>query len=391
MTGTSRYITIVLIILFCGLVIASDAVSGSMKLSKTSFDQLPGWSMDNQAEALLAFRKSCQEIVKRDVDSNKAPLQQHASTQAWQRACQAAMRVSRITTQDARTFFETWFDPFLVRDQAESTGLFTGYYMPLIHGSLKRDKRYKVPVHALPDDWVKIDLGAHYDGMEGRSLVGQVKDHSLHPYPDRRAITLGALKDKARVIVWADNPVDVYFAQVQGSSLVELPDGRRFIIGYAGDNGHRYTSIGKVLIDDQQISRDEVSMQSIRDWINRNPLKAEALMNQNASYVFFKLLDQEHPLGTERVALTPRRSLAVDQRFIPLGAPVWLSTDIPDGQRNQGGKRLRRLMVAQDTGGAIKGIVRGDVYWGSGEQAAYIAGHMKSQGQYWLLLPRAKI
>ncbi|WP_172622732.1 murein transglycosylase A [Aquicella siphonis] len=378
------------IVLPCGMAYGSAASGSGMTLSKTTFARLPGWERDNQAEALLAFRQSCAEIVNRNPESYKAALQEHVSTQTWQAVCKAAAALHQADNRTAREFFESWFVPFHVRDREDSTGLFTGYYMPVIHARLQADKRYTVPVHALPDDWVKIDLGAFYPDMAGKTLVGQVKDHLLYPYPERRAIIKGALAGKARVLAWADNPVDVYFAQVQGSSLVELPDRQRFIIGYAGDNGHRYTSIGKILIAKREISREAVSMQSIRAWIMRHPDQAENLMNQNASYVFFKKLDYSQPLGTEKIPLTPRRSLAVDQRYLPLGAPVWLSTSVPAYDGKHASKPFQRLLVTQDTGGAIKGIVRGDVYWGSGDQAAYIAGHMNSPGQYWILLPRTQ-
>jgi membrane-bound lytic murein transglycosylase A len=188
------------------------------------------------------------------------------------------------------------------------------------------------------------------------------------------------------VLVWTDNLLDVFFAQIQGSAIVELPDHERLIINYAGTNGRAYTAIGKILLERNAIPKNNLSMQTLRIWLEQHPEEINTVLNSNASYVFFKILKNGDPLGSEQIPLLPERSLAVDTRFIPLGAPLWLSTTLPTHTPSA----FQHLMIAQDTGGAIKGIIRGDVYWGASEKAADIAGHMQSDGQYWILLPKRK-
>lgn len=178
---------------------------------------------------------------------------------------------------------------------------------------------------------------------------------------------------------------ELFFAHIQGSALVQLTNGQRILIGYAGGNGHPYTSIGKVLVNNHQLDSKKISMQSIRAWLLQHPQQITTLLNHNASFVFFKILPDHHPLGTQRVPLTPERSLAVDTRYLPLGAPLWLSTTIPIEKMQT--KPFQHLVIAQDTGSAIQGIVRGDIYWGTGKKAEFIAGHMQQPGQYWILLP----
>lgn len=340
----------------------SAGFAAEMTLTRATFAELPGWKQDHQEEALLAFQKSCVEIMKRDANYVERSRHVRVSRQEWQDVCRQAEKIHTRDVKVARRFFETNFAPYRITASGYTDGLFTGYYMPLIHARLQPDKRYFVPIYAYP-------AGA------SRWL------------PDREAIMNGALEGRAEVLAWADDPVDVYFAHVQGSAVVELPDKRQFVIGYAGHNGREYTSIGRVLVESQQIAKEVISMQSIRAWLEQHPRQANALLNLNKSYVFFRILKDENPLGSERVPLTPQRSLAVDLRFIPLGAPVWLNSAMPVPESKQSLLALRRLLVAQDTGGAIKGIVRGDVYWGTGDKAAYIAGHMNSPGNYWVLLP----
>ena len=194
------------------------------------------------------------------------------------------------------------------------------------------------------------------------------------------------MQNTAPIIAWVADPIDLYFAQIQGSVVIELRDKRTLLLSYAGNNGYAYVSIGKWLVDHHEMARKIISMQTIRQWLKQHPDRIMFILNQNPSYVFFTLAKNGEPLGTQNVPLTPQRSLAVDMRYIPLGAPVWLNTSVPDAA-TQSTLPFRQLLIAQDSGGAIKGVVRGDVYWGFGEQAEYNAGHMQSRGQYWLLLP----
>jgi membrane-bound lytic murein transglycosylase A len=239
---------------------------------------------------------------------------------------------------------------------------------------------------------VAVDLGEFDESLNGRRIAGRVVDGRLRPYLDRAAIDRGGLAGRGLELLWVDDAVGKFFLQVQGSGLVELADGRRLRIGYADQNGRAYRAIGRDLVEMGELAREEVSLQTIRDWLRAHPERAQELMERNPSYVFFRELGDAAttpgPLGAQNVALAPERSIAVDRRFVPLGVPLWLDTTAP---YPEGERPFRRLLVAQDTGGAIKGPVRGDVFWGSGERAEHIAGHMRSRGRWFALLPRALV
>jgi membrane-bound lytic murein transglycosylase A len=300
----------------------------------------------------------------------------------WRPACDAA-----ASAHTPRMFFETWFTPFRASNRGDSEGLFTGYYEPLLRGARQSGGVFTVPLHGRPSGLVTVDLGRFADDLEGRKIIGRVVDGTVAPLPDRGEIAAGALDGHAPVIVWVDDPVDAFFLHVQGSGRVALADSGMLRVGYAGANGHAYTSIGKVLIERGEIARADVSLQSIRAWLAGNPGQAAGLLATNRSYVFFRELKGDGPLGAQGVALTPGRSLAVDRRFLPLGVPLWL--DIMAPALGGGDRPVRRLVIAQDTGGAIRGPVRGDVFWGFGPEAEYVAGHMKHRGGYYLLLPNS--
>ncbi|MEK7802701.1 MAG: MltA domain-containing protein, partial [Pseudomonadota bacterium] len=225
-----------------------------------------------------------------------------------------------------------------------------------------------------------VNLGDFRPEFKGQRIAGRVKDGYLKPYADRAAIEDGQLaKTVDTPLYWAKDAVDVFFLQIQGSGIVTLPNGDTARVGYDGQNGYPYTAIGREIIKRGALTKDNVSMDSIRAWLAANPIEGKEVMRLNQSYVFFKKLDTTGPVGAEGVVLTPERSLAVDHKFLPYGLPVFITADAP---------HLARLMVAQDTGGAIQGILRGDVFWGAGENAAVMAGPMKAKGQFWVLLPK---
>ena len=254
-----------------------------------------------------------------------------------------------------------------------------------LKGSPTRTERFDVPLFGVPPDLVSVDLGRFDKNLRGRSFVGRVANGRIVPYHRRGDIQQGALGSDAPVLAWTDDTIDAFLLHVQGSGRVVMPDGSVLRIGYAANNGHGYVSIGRRLIQRGELRRGRAGWQAIRDWIARNPEQADALLAENPRYIFFRTIDGEGPIGAQGVALTPRRSLAVDRRFIPLGAPLWLDTVWPGG----GERPLRRLMIAQDTGSAIKGPIRGDFFWGYGVDALAEAGRMKSRGRYYLLLPRS--
>jgi membrane-bound lytic murein transglycosylase A len=281
----------------------------------------------------------------------------------------------------------------------EREGLFTGYYEPELRGSRRRHGPYQTPLYREPGDLIQVDLGAFREDLEGRRIAGRIVGGRLEPYHDRRSIDRGALAGRDLELVWVDDPVDAFFLQVQGSGRIVLEDGTVLRVGYDAQNGHPYTAIGRELVERGEMPLEEVSLQSIRRWLEAHPEEAPDLMATNASYVFFRMLGGAGPLGSLGVPLTPGRSVAVDPRFLPLGAPVWLAGSMPalpdevaSGPSTEptepiGSLPLRRLLVAQDTGGAIRGPVRGDVFWGAGERAEAVAGRMKHPGRLWLLLP----
>lgn len=304
----------------------------------------------------------------------------------WRAPCRAAARVRTGDDTAARLFFETWFTPHRMTVAGEANGLFTGYYEAELKGSWKKTKRFHVPIYARPQDLVSVDLGQFTPQWKGKSIAGRVHRGRLVPYYNRGAIDRGALRGKGLEIMWVDDPVDVFFLHVQGSGRVVMTDGRIIRLGFAARNGQPYVAIGRVLIKRGAIAKNQVSMQSIRTWLAKHPREAAEIMAQNPSFIFFRRQQGENPIGAQGVPLTPGRSLAVDRRFVPLGIPLWLVTRDPVPPH----RPLRRLMVAQDTGSAIKGAVRGDVFWGSGQEAARRAGRMREQGRYYLLLPKRR-
>ncbi|MCH2393531.1 murein transglycosylase A [Oceanibaculum sp.] len=355
-----------------------------LTLKPVGYADLPGWQADSLAEVMPALLKSCDRLKPQPPARNFGPDERFGTIGDWLPVCETARAVPAGDATAVRTFFESNFRPYRAGNNGAPEGLFTGYYEAELRGALQRSARYPVPLHRRPDDLVMVDLGQFRDELKGQRIAGRVVGGNLKPYEDRKAIVEGVLDPRKLEIVWVDDPVDAFFLQIQGSGRVTLEDGRVMRLGYAGQNGHPYVAIGRELIARGALTRETVSMQSIRAWLAANPGEAAALMNTNPSYVFFRELPGDGPLGAQGAALTPLRSLAVDRRFVPLGTPVWLDAQHPDA----GAERLRRLVVAQDVGGAIRGPVRGDLFWGHGDAAADRAGRMKSNGQYYLLLPK---
>ncbi len=337
----------------------------------SKWEMLPDWQTTDLQPVLAAFTQSCNALKNRP---------------AWQSPC---LRVSELGAADndtLRAFFEDSFVPYQVYNpDGTSQGLITGYYEPKLYGSRVKTDRFRYPLYGVPDDLLAIDLSAVYPQLKDLRLRGRLQGRRVVPYYDRGEIDIGKAPLQGRELFWVDNAVDLFFLQIQGSGRIELPDGSLVKVGYAEQNGHPYASIGKKLVDMGEMKLEEASMQSIKRWGERNPEKLAALLDSNPSYVFFSELPSElsAPLGALGVPLTSEYSLAVDARTIPLGAPVFLSTTYPDTATP-----LNRLMLAQDTGGAIRGAVRGDFFWGYGDQAGARAGRMKQVGQMWVLFPR---
>ncbi|WP_430471624.1 murein transglycosylase A [Thalassospira lucentensis] len=363
-----------------------------LTLRAVPYGQLDGWQRDDMRGSVRAFQRSCRAMVRRSDDRGVGPDARMGTIGQWRGACETALALDADTLRkdDARAFFQSDFTPYLVGNGKTSEGLFTGYYEPELRGNLTRDGKYQTAIYLKPDDMVSVDLGEFSDELKGKKLVGRLSGSSLKPYYDRAEIEGGALSGRDLEMVWVDDAVDAFFLQIQGSGRVVLPDDSVLRVGYAATNGQAYYAIGRELIERGALTRETVSLQTIRKWLHDNPDEADAVMNTNASFVFFQPLKTDPddpdagPLGSQGVALEPGRSLAVDRRFHAMGVPVWLETSDP----MNADRTFHRLMVAQDTGGAIRGPVRGDIFFGPGEDAALFAGHMNRTGQKFILLPK---
>src|SRR6266404_854191 len=287
----------------------------------------------------------------------------------------------------AREFFEANFSPYaLISSETGDRGLITGYYEPVIEGSRTRSDVNRYPILGVPDDLIVVDLAAINPELRNLRLRGRVEGRRLVPYYSRGEIDgrNGALP--APVIAWTADPVELFFLQVQGSGQIHLGGGERIRAGFADQNGHPYRSLGRYLVDRGEMPLEQASMQGIKAWAAANPAKLQDALNYNASYVFFRELPAaDGPIGALNIALTAEYSLAVDRRFVPLGSPVYLASTYPLSE-----ERLERLMAAHDTGGAIRGVVRADFFWGGGKDAGALAGRMRQQGKMWLLWPRGE-
>ena len=355
-------------------------------LQPAGFADLAGWQTDDQAAALGAFRRSCARIARRAAGKPLAAAGTLAGRAGdWRAVCRAAAALPPGKEAAARRFFENHFRAYAVFGPDGPDGLFTGYYEPEVDGARQPGRGYGVPLYRKPDDLISASLGRFRGQWQGDHIAGRLQGNALVPYHDRQAINAGALAGRGLELLWLKDPVEAFFLQVQGSGRVRLEDGTVVRVGYAGRNGHPYKSIGRELISQGEITKQAMSMAAIRAWIAANPGPGARLMEANPSYVFFRELTGDGPIGAEGVALTAGRSLAVDGKLIPYGVPVWVDTTDP----LNGGAPLRRLMVAQDTGGAITGAVRGDLFWGAGEQAAARAGAMSEGGRYFILLPKS--
>jgi membrane-bound lytic murein transglycosylase A len=342
------------------------------RLAAASWLDLPEWGRESVRDSFVAFSRGCPALEKQP---------------PWQAVCaQAASLPAGAAERDFAAFFERNFDPFLVVNADESTsGLVTGYYEPLLRGSRTRSGPYRYPIYAVPQDLVEIDLTAVYPELKYKRLRGRLEGNKVVPYLSRADIESDPAPLKGLEIAWVDDAVDLFFLHIQGSGQVRMPNGETIRVGYADQNGHPFRSMARLLIQRGELPAERTTLQGIKDWARRHPGKVRRFMDANPSYVFFKELprDLPGPIGSLGVPLTSERSIAVDPRVIPLGVPVFVSTTWPASPR-----QLNRLMVAQDTGGAINGGVRADFFWGFGEAAGALAGRMRQSARLWVLLPK---
>jgi len=337
---------------------------------KSQWQALPDWQSVQLASSLLALRAECISLKKKE---------------QWQQLCAEAGLLDISNNEGMRRFFENRFAPWQLRNgDGSEQGLITGYYEPLLYGSRVKTGHFRFPIYGEPDDLLIIDLAKLYPQLKGMRLRGRIEGKRVIPYYDRAGID-GAHAPKGKELLWVDDEISLFFLQVQGSGRIQLPDGSIVKLGYANQNGHRYKSIGKKLVEMGELTLAQASLKSIRQWGIDHPDRLKDLLYSNPSYVFFREMPDalKSAVGAMGIPLTAGYSMAVDRRTIPLGMPVFLSTTWPNTD-----KPLNRLMLAQDTGGAIKGTIRGDFFWGFGTEAGKQAGSMKQKGRMWVLYPK---
>ncbi|MCE1184537.1 MAG: murein transglycosylase A [Rhodocyclales bacterium] len=342
-------------------------------LQPAEWSELPGWNADALEESWPAFMASCRGLARQPV---------------WQPVCEAGRALGTTPSgSEIRRFFEGRFSPWRVLNQdGTKEGLITGYYEPLIRGSRAKSRDYNWPVIGVPDDLLNVDLSDAYPELKGLRVRGRMGGHNkVVPYYTRAEINRMPERFAHKTLLYAADPIELFFMQVQGSGRVQLPDGSLVRLAYGDTNGYPYQSIGRWLVDKGELKLEQASMDGIKNWVRANPARLNELLAVNPSYIFFKEVPNTPggPVGALGQPLTEGRSMAVDPRSVPLGAPVFLSTTNPLSTQP-----LQRLMMAQDTGSAIKGGVRGDFFWGFGLDAGTMAGRMRQKGEMWVLWPR---
>lgn len=351
---------------------ATPAPPAKAEFMPARFADLPGWGHDDLRAAWPAFMLSCSKL---------------GASADWKEPCAIAKTVDSNSESAIRLFFESFFDPHqVIAPDGSNTGLITGYYEPLLRGARKKGGPYQTPLYKVPDDMVIIDLGSVYPELANKRVRGKLKGKRVVPFPAREEIARNGLPGNE--LLWVDDAVEAFFLEVQGSGRVQLSDGETVRVAYADQNGRPYQSIGRWLVQNGELTTEQATAQGIKAWIDGHPTRQQELFNANPSYVFFreeKLPDPKvGPKGTLNVPLTPQRSVAIDRSQLPLGAPIYLNTTLPGDDEMP----LQRLMLAQDTGGAIKGAIRLDFFFGFGAEAADYAGRMKQRGNIWVLLPK---
>ncbi len=341
-------------------------------LRKTKWEEIESKLQNDQAsQAWSAWIHGCESLIKLD---------------AWKSVCEQANNLLLPTNKEVIKYLHTHFDLYKAHNEDGSKkGLITGYYQPLLEGSRTQSKKYKIPLYAPPRDLITVDLSKVYPELKYKRLRGRVEGNKLIPYFTREEISKKDYPLQGNELLWVKNPVEAFFLEIQGSGVIQFEDDSTTQVGYADQNGHPYRSMGLALIRQGELKRHRVSMQSIKYWAKKNKRKLQRFLNTNPSTVFFRELPQglPGPIGALGVPITSERSVAIDRRYIPLGAPIFLSTTEPNSSIS-----LDKFMIAQDTGGAINGGVRADFYWGQGKNAGAKAGRMKQSGEIWVMLPK---
>jgi len=350
--------------------------SGSVSLQKSSFSSLSGWNRDDFSLFDKALKSVCEVIINSPRQSLKSNHIEYSSKE-YKRHCKNMLSLNK---EELKDYIENNFEPYAVAVNGSDEGKFTSYYEANIRASYQKDGKYKYPIYGKPKDFVEVNLRDFDANLPNQRLVGRVKDGKLVKYYTRQEIDEGKLD--APVILWGDDEVDIFIMQIQGAAVATLPDGKEVRVGYADNNGHKFKGIGSILLEKKLIKPSEASMPKIREWLKNNGNKAKRNMLLNDRYIFHQIVEADGPIGAMGLPLYAGRALAVDRAYIPLGSILWLETKAPNGDN------IHKALMAEDVGGAIKGGVRGDYFWGHGEQALAEAGRMNSKGRYYLLLPK---
>ena len=367
---------------------ASSPPRDQLALTKTKFAELPGWTDDKLAEAVPSFLASCARLAELADDAPVGIDGHGGKAKQWRRACAAAAKVKAGDDAAARAFFEAEFTPFVAAGKAGPTGKLTGFDVQQMHASRTKHGAFTIPVLGRPSDLVMIDLTSFVHDGHGRHLWGRIEKGQLVPFYTRKEIRAGALASQKLEILYADDPVDVLFAQIEGSAKATLDDGSEVWLEFAGKNGRAYMGVGGLLKSRGELKAPgSGTMQGIRKWFGDHAGMFDDVIDSDASYVFFAESKQPGAVGSQNVILTPRRSMAVDRAFIALSTPVFVSTKVPLIGTPGTTEPWQHLLVAQDTGAGIQGAVRGDIYWGADRDANELGGRMGGPGRYWLLLP----
>ena len=338
-----------------------------VQFTKTEYSKIVGWQYDRHLVSLNTFANSCKQILKIHDDKPISKLSQLGGTaKNWKRVCKYLDNHKLVRDEQAKMFFEKWFTPYVILDgQNNRVGKFTGYYEIEINGSLTKTRRYKHPVYMLPTNLLK---------------------HQGKHYFSHQSINNGSLKGKNLEILWVDNHARLYFMHIQGSGRIKLNDGRLIRLGYAGQNGHDYKSIGTYF--KYYKATHIYSALDMIEWLYRNPRDGKEIIENNKSYVFFRKIHGDGPIGAQGVSLTSERSIALDSAIYPYGTPIWIDTSLPK-TRSYKERNYRRLLIAQDTGGAIKGAIRSDIFFGHGKKSEELACYMNNKGKQYALFPKS--
>ena len=369
-------------------IVEKSPAHDQLKLTKASWSELPGWADDKHHEVVPAFIGSCVKLAELKDDDLVGVDGHGGKAKQWRRACDKASKLKQGDNKAAREFFESEFTPWQAAGKAGPVGKLTGYFVQELHASRKKGDKYTVPILGRPADLVMVDLSQFIRDAHGRRIWGRHDDQgNIVPYFTRSELRKGALATQKIELMYADNPVDVLFAQIEGSAKAVMADGTTVWLAFDGKNGHKYRGVGGLLKEKGLLTGAyNGTMSGIHKWFADNPARFDEIADQNDSFVFFKESKLPGAVGSQGVILTPRRSMAIDRAFIAQGTPIWVDTRAPL-VGTPGTAAWQHLLVAQDTGSGILGAVRGDIYWGDDASAAAIGGRMGGEGRYWLLLP----